>query len=73
MRRALWILASVAFLLAVALGASWYEGWVASPWTARYADLVSQLRDRGPMAISGRLSFGVRLRDVPVTAEAVGV
>lgn len=67
MRRSLWIVFVVLALVAGAVFAAWREGWVRAPWSARYDDLVAQLRDRGTIAVSGGLPVGMVLRDVGVT------
>lgn len=67
MRRSLWIVFVVVMLIAGAVVAAWREGWVRSPWSARYDELVAQLRDRGAVAVSGSLPVGMVLRDVGVT------
>jgi hypothetical protein len=59
-RRALWMLVVVLVLLGGALASAWREGWIAAPWSARYAELESQLRDRGGVAVVGRVPWGMR-------------
>lgn len=66
MRDRLWILGVLLFLVAVAVGVSWHEGWVRSPWTLRYAELASQLRDRGTVAVVGRVPFGMPRVEAPL-------
>lgn len=66
MRRSLWFIGIVVALVGVALFAAWREGWIRAPWSARYDDLVAQLRDRGSVAVSGSLPAGMVLRDVGV-------
>ncbi len=60
MRRALWMLVVVLGLLGGALAAAWHEGWIAAPWSARYAELEAQLRDRGGVAVVGGVPWGMR-------------
>lgn len=59
MRKALWIIAVIASLLAVALGAAWRGGVVRAPWSDRYDRLVEQLRDRGTVAVLGGTALGM--------------
>ncbi|MEZ4392304.1 MAG: hypothetical protein R3A48_14540 [Polyangiales bacterium] len=66
MRRSLWFVFVVASLVAVALFAAWREGWIRAPWSARYDELLAQLRDRGSVAVSGSIPAGMVLRDVGV-------
>ena len=66
MRRSLWIVFVVVALVSGALFAAWREAWIRAPWSARYDDLVAQLRDRGTVAASGSLPWGMVLRDVGV-------
>lgn len=54
-------------LVTGALFAAWREGWVRTPWSARYDELVAQLRDRGSVAVSGSLPTAMVLRDVALT------
>ena len=59
MRKALWIIAAVASLFVVALGAAWRGGLVRAPWSSRYDRLVEQLRDRGSVAVLGGTPLGM--------------
>ncbi|MDB4932576.1 MAG: hypothetical protein JWM10_5060, partial [Myxococcaceae bacterium] len=59
MRKALWIIAAVTSLLVVALGAAWRGGYVRAPWSRRYDRLVEQLRDRGSVAVLGRVPWAM--------------
>lgn len=59
MRKALWIIAAVATLLVVALGAAWRGGIIRAPWSRRYDRLVEQLRDRGSVAVLGEVPLGM--------------
>lgn len=68
MRDRLWILGVLTFLVAVAVGVAWHEGWVRSPWSVRYAELSAQLRDRGAVAVVGGVPFGMPRVEAPLTA-----
>lgn len=59
MKKALWIIAAVASLLVVALGAAWRGGIIRAPWSSRYDRLVEQLRDRGAVAVLGGTPLGM--------------
>lgn len=59
MRKALWIVAIVASLLVVSLGAAWRGGLIRAPWSGRYDRLVEQLRDRGTVAVLGGTPLGM--------------
>lgn len=67
MRKALWIVALVASLLVVALGAAWRGGLVRAPWSSRYDQLVEQLRDRGTVAVLGGVPLGMPSVETSIT------
>ncbi len=67
MRKALWIVALVASLLLVALGAAWRTGLVRAPWSARYDRLADQLRDRGTVAVLGGVPIGMPSLETAIT------
>ncbi|MBL8601804.1 MAG: hypothetical protein JNK72_07765 [Myxococcales bacterium] len=75
MPKALWIVAVLVFMLAGALGAAFYEGWVRVPWASRYVELEAQLRDHGPVAVVGATPLGLRVEGGPLVpvARAPGV
>ena len=58
-RKALWIVISVAALILLALLAGWRAGLVRAPWSARYDRLAEQLRDRGTVAVVGGVPLGL--------------
>ncbi len=62
--------ALVVALLAVGVGAAMHAGWLTAPWSARYAELSAQLRDRSTVAVVGRVPWGLVEGDATLTASS---
>lgn len=60
----------VVVLLASLVLVAMRAGWITAPWSSRYAELTSQLRDRGTVAVVGSAPWALPSGDATLTSAS---